>query len=303
MSTNPSPYLLIRCPAGHELQIAAEHLHQAVQCPICQTIFTPGASAPPMPTMPGPISLQYADAGIRRPIIPPQSTQWMVWLWIIAMVLLTVSSYLGAVNGTSPFFQPNPTALGGVLALVMSLNCFGGIAILAGFVMQLMWIYRIHQDAASGHLYHDVSPGLALGLSFVPLFSTPWTAWTHYKLGRHVRDRQGADSVHANDAIRASVWTLVLAILCSVNRVVGFFIGMTLGFQALAANPGALSSPGATPTPPTISPAANWMDFGLVAFNLIMTLTWGWMVLRVEKCIYAPGAPTPPSPSGSRPAF
>lgn len=303
MSTNPSPHLLIRCPAGHELQVAAEHLHQAVQCPICQTIFTPGASAPPTPAMSGPIYLQYADAGIRRPISPPQYTQWMVWLWIIALALLMVSSFLGAINGTSPFFNTDSSALGGIFALVMSLNCFGGLAILAGFIMQLMWIHRIHQDTASAHLYYDISPGLALGLSFIPLFSSPWTAWTHYKLAQHVRDRPGGDPTIANAAIRASVWTLVLAILASVIRIAGFFIGMAIGVQAIAANPAAFSSPGTTSTQPVISPIANWMDFGTVAFNLLMTVAWGIMVLRVEKCIYAQGAPTPTSPSDSRSVF
>ena len=40
--------------------------------------------------------------------------------------------------------------------------------------------------------YREVSPGLALGLSFIPLFNWIWTGWTMKKLALFAAGGEGA---------------------------------------------------------------------------------------------------------------
>jgi len=342
MSTNPGPHLLIRCPAGHELQVATEHLHQAVQCPICQTIFTPGASVQPMPTMPGPVYLQYADHGLPGPVIRPAYTRWMLGLWMVTMAFSLATCLLaltdpqalnppaarfaapgrtpkhgaatlpaesdqpsadysddsesdsGALHPTSASSddsEPLPTGkelLTGLTA--MFFGCTQSVTMVIAVVLQLMWIYRIHRDAARARNYHEISPGLALGLCFVPMIPYVWTAYTLRRFARfddRSRQSQGSPSTALP---RLSLWLLVAGIVITILSTVQsitmmsvFFQGVAVGFNAARSG----ASAGAPGFPlPTADPSFLIVAVALNAVTLLSVFLYIRVVMQTEKAIY-----------------
>src|SRR5262249_7825053 len=146
----------------------------------------------------------------------PGYTSWMLGLWILSIApqavlgpltmremqslmppppVMTSSGPVYTMNdrsGTSPFLVPS-------FCLLEVLGLLG----LPAVVLQLMWIYRIHSDALSARAYQDISPGLALGLSFVPVVNYAWTGWTLRKLAVFV-NRNATPTPGTTRAVQAA---------------------------------------------------------------------------------------------------
>src|SRR5262245_57799362 len=69
-----------------------------------------------------------------------------------------------------------------------------------------MWIHRIHADAQASRGYSEISPGLALGLCFIPSFQYPWTGWTLMRLSAHCMQSRPPDAPATREeaAVRTS---------------------------------------------------------------------------------------------------
>ncbi|MBN2561488.1 MAG: hypothetical protein JXQ75_11220 [Phycisphaerae bacterium] len=217
--------VLIRCPAGHELQAARTDLSKALRCPICNVTFTP-SGGPAMQTGSaahvGPESLGYAGT-MRRPVFRPTYAGWLVGLWIAAEVLGTINSFAQMGGGIDPQ-TPDP--------IVMVGGCFIFLVIIPAIVLQLMWIYRIHDDARRARGYYAVSPGLALGLSFIPFFNYIWTGWTMKKLAEFAASEDRSQDPTTAEAVRPATLCFYFGIAKVVANVVGMAVGGAVGFKA-----------------------------------------------------------------------
>lgn len=113
-----------------------------------------------------------AEAGCvvsARPLEAPGYTIWLIAFWVMVVAMSIMQHLAGrGVEGTNP-------------ALII-LGCVNGVLLVTAVVLQLMWVHRVHQDARTWGGYRDVSPGLALGLAFVPLLGMLWVAWCMLKL-------------------------------------------------------------------------------------------------------------------------
>ena len=196
--------VLIRCPNGHDLQAAKPDLLKPLACPVCNVTFTPtapteaGASQTP-PTdaagTPTPTTLTYGPPGLGHPISYPAYTNWMLGLWIAFFACNAIGQLWQLANPQS--VDPNNFPDPGLAMAALFISCFKMMGGMAAFVLQLMWIYRIHQDALRARNYRAVAPGLAIGLSFVPLFNLIWTAWTMKRLAGFAAS--GADEGEGNE--------------------------------------------------------------------------------------------------------
>lgn len=214
--------VLIRCPNGHELQAARADLNKPLACPVCNTTFTPGAAdlaapaAAPPPGPPGvegapaPITMGYADATVARPIAYPAFTNWMLGLWITSTLIAAVFSIISAVS--PPSFDPATPDIAMAIGSGF-LGCVNGGIFIAAVILQLMWIYRVHTDARRAKHYEDVSPGLALGISFVPLLNFIWTAWTMKKLAAFANVTDREDRLAADQAEKITGLCFILGIV------------------------------------------------------------------------------------------
>lgn len=182
-------FVIVHCPKGHELQAAREHLTATLACPVCGIEFVPqatsGAALPATPPADYPSTLGYAGTELlREPVEFPAITPWMIWLWLAVGIVQFIQAAVMATLGPKPGQDPTQMAPGamGITAIVAIVGCFAGAALLTALVLQFVWIYRIHKDAMRARGYNNISPGLALGLSFVPVIHSIWTAWTLKKL-------------------------------------------------------------------------------------------------------------------------
>lgn len=194
--------VLIRCPNGHELQAAKADLDRPLACPICNVTFTPGGG--PSASVAGMESagtsgvvVDYASEMLASPIAYPGYTNWMLGLTVGTYMLAAVFNLINLGEPSAP--APTARSMGGT-----AVSCFTGVAGLAAIILQLMWIYRIHKDAQRARGYEAVSPKLALGLSFVPIFNYIWTAWTMKKLAGFAWREDAAEDSAENHAMRAT---------------------------------------------------------------------------------------------------
>ena len=70
--------------------------------------------------------------------------------------------------------------------------CFTGIIALVMFIYWLVWVYKVHDEIrryTGGR--HSVSPGQALGFSFIPLFNLFWNIYMPYQLAVTVQNLKG----------------------------------------------------------------------------------------------------------------
>lgn len=177
--------LLLKCPNGHDLQAARTDIDKELECPVCRMTFRPqiaGATAvgAAAPAPVGAVPLEYGgtQVGLARAKYPGY-TGWLIGLW-----LFVVFSIAGAVTYEAVFPNAAASAKPSTPMMVFAgmLLCLVLPSLIAGVVLHLMWIYRIHRDAQNYGQYTDVSPGLALGLTFVPVFNIVWTGWLVRKL-------------------------------------------------------------------------------------------------------------------------
>lgn len=219
-------YTIVRCPAGHELQAERQHLHLALTCPVCGVTFTPGRPAGGVDATfeaPPPITVGYATSGRVPPSIPAYTTAMLV-LWIIWFGSLCGFSIYQAISPLE--FDPNkpPSNMGSIMALGFG-ACVVLIAFVVAVVFQLMWIHRIHRDAAILN-YNRISPGLALGLSFIVLFNYAWTGWALWKLAEH-SDQQSAQRGQALPPLAGfGRIVFMLGVVLLLSGVLGSVLGV-----------------------------------------------------------------------------
>lgn len=200
--------VIVHCPNGHELQAAREHISQALTCPVCSVEFVPQVkdnAVPPPPT--DAATLGYAGTELlRQPVEFPGYTSWMLWIWmglaILQVLNAIVMPFLVDPEQMKPGQAPNVNS--GLVVFGMAFGCIFLVAFCAAVVLQLMWIFRIHKDAKRSQKYADVSPGLALGMNFVPMACFVWTAWTMRKLSTFVASFDKADQPDVANRIAAS---------------------------------------------------------------------------------------------------
>ncbi len=249
---------LICCPAGHQLQVVRTDLNKVLCCPVCKQTFMPGGGpavqAPPGSPA-GPTLLSYADGTLPQPVTRPTYVRWLVGLWIVAEFLTAIGNYAQMAVGQDPQ-NPNPSFMFG--------QCFVILPFIAAVVLQLMWIYRIHADALRARGYREVSPGLALGLSFIPVFNLVWTAWTMKRLATFAAGGGEPFAQGAADVVRASATCLYFGVAKALAQCLGVIVGMVVVFRSVGA---------AGPAGPmgTVDPLAS-AGPGFHAFSAIITL-------------------------------
>lgn len=280
--TDADDNVLIRCPNGHALQTPRAHLGMALACPVCNATFTPtdlpaepGAAPPTAPTQ-----LGYADRSLGQPVVRPAFTVWLVRLWIGTCVLQVGGAFL-LLTGTS-----GPSAS----SLDNGLTCCQITVTFAAIVLQLMWIYRIHADARRARGYQEVSPGLALGLSFLPVFNYPWTAWILFRLARASASGERQDDPAALEAVKWARACIPLGIMIAVSSCVVGVVLTSLIFEqfstAMAAGAqGAAMPPG--PIDLVIPPATQALVILAGAISLAGTIVYVRTIRLVERSLYA----------------
>jgi len=225
--------VLIRCPNGHELQAAKTDLDKPLACPICNVTFTPssGPGSPPSgtatPSGPGPV-VDYESDLMSSPIAYPGYTNWMLGLWTALFMMSAVFSLLDLSGLTTKDAAPPTPSLG-----AMMMPCFVLIALITAFVLQLMWIYRVHKDAKRARGYTSVSPILALVLCLIPGFNFAWTAWTMKKLAAFVGREDAAEDSAEAQALRSTTLCLIAGIVLGISYCVTFGVISSVWFQAM----------------------------------------------------------------------
>ncbi|MCB9852975.1 MAG: hypothetical protein H6819_07760 [Phycisphaerales bacterium] len=239
-------YVIVHCPKGHELQAAREHLTATLSCPVCGIEFVPQAAAgvaglaAPAQT---PTPLSYAGNDLlTHPIDYPGVTTAMIWLWMIVAIASVLQVLVAVIVGPPPAVQPGqmPNINPGYFVFSLIVGCSLWICIAVAVVLQLMWIYRIHKDALRARRYSSISPGLALGLSFVPVFNYIWTALTMRKLSSFVatsadmQDPQIANQVARSQ--KATLWCLIAAIVVVLSGCAFMSYFGVIGWNAAQAS-------------------------------------------------------------------
>ena len=174
-------HVVVRCPNGHDLQAAREHLSRPLACPICNTTFTPTGGPAATPTTPptSPQPLNYANRSVLAPVERPAFTHWLIVAWFVTQVVELINSLATRFGGVT--VDPTQTTSPATGALIL-LGAAGAVGLWVGLVLHPMWMHRVHSDAVRARGYRTISPGMALGLSFVPLFNFIWAGWTMQKL-------------------------------------------------------------------------------------------------------------------------
>ncbi len=214
--------VLIRCPQGHELQAARADLNKPLACPVCNVTFTPSAAElvsppavlPPSPpgegAAPAPVTMSYSDGTLTKPVAFPGFTNWMLGLWIATTLLTAIFSVITLIYPPSI----DPTAPNISMAIGSGLfACVSGGMSLAAIILQLMWIHRVHTDARRAKNYEGVSPGLALGLSFIPMLNYIWTGLTMKKLAVFANTSDREDRRVAEEAVKMTGLCFILGII------------------------------------------------------------------------------------------
>ncbi len=207
--------VLLQCPNGHELQAARADIHQDLACPVCSVVFTPQVPRDPVP---GPfnsaqssVAMQYAVRGaIGGRAAYPGYTGWMIVLWIVgALMLGALTIYSALVQEDYDPAKPSTGMLAGALGVL----CLGLPAAIAAIVLNLIWIHRVHKDAEAYGGYNGISPGMALGISFIPIANLIWIAWTLHKLGQFSSEGERQSDPAAMRGAHAARTCLIVAVV------------------------------------------------------------------------------------------
>jgi hypothetical protein len=277
--------VLIRCPNSHELQAARSDLGKVLSCPVCNTTFSTGAppASPPGPGgMTPPAAIDYAGHAspmLLQPVKRPQYVGWLVGLWIAVEVLSTISSFASIIGGVDPM-KPSP--------LIMGANCFVTLFVIAAIVLQLMWIYRIHDDALRARGYRAVSPGMALGLSFIPVFNYIWTGWTMKKLAEFAASGERSQNAAALDAVRAATICFYFGIALTLTTCIGGAASGIVGFQS------AMQAATQGPANPFASAGPGFLVViaAMTLVRLVSVFVYAWVVKKLHASLYdSLGAP------------
>jgi hypothetical protein len=243
--------------------------------------------------------MSYADGSVMMPVTPPDYTRWLVGAFIVTASMDLLGSLVTLVVGVPQMNPTNPLAFAPVMFVFMGIGCFSILALVAGIVLHLMWIYRVHDDAQRGRGYREISPGLALGLSFVPGFNFVWTGLTLMRLAAFCRQNPSEGSSGANEAraAGAAFWCLIAAIVLMVLVVGEPLYGFITGFRMAQA-----SMTSTAPVGPTAVFPFDMSEFqtpGMIVAGLVIrfikflcVLAYVRAVLRVQAAAYASAQPT-----------
>lgn len=266
-------HVVTHCPNGHACQVAQEDVGHQLACPVCNVHFTP--------TGPGtaPVAVQYAYRGLPAPVEAPRYTTWLLICWGVGEITSIAWSLYLAV------WPMTPSQMGTGFGLPNLVGCFLGPAFIAAMVLQLVWNYRIHTDAARARAYNEVSPGLALGLSFVPYFNYLWTGWIVHKLARFAAEQPNVGAPQADRVVESTRWLYY----CGIFRFAAALVGACIGLFRFKDMFGS----GLTNTAAFMDPlAGSSMTYKVMYFlsPLLMLATLGLylvVVPRFQRLLYA----------------
>ncbi len=274
--------VIIHCPNGHQLQAARMDLDKPLACPICNVTFTPSPGGS-MGAAPGgqPLELGYSGTPLSEPVDYPAYTNWMLGLWALAAFLVIgLSVYGAAVSSEAAAGQVPSSARTGVACSL----CAVFAACAAAAILHLMWIYRIHRDARRIQKQETISPGLALGLSFIPCFNFAWSAWTMRKLALMSATEQDAPP-RARAAVKATTACFVFGILLMLWSLLSIGIanysgsqeGAPLGEQQADQHMDQERSAEILPDP---------VKYVITSLVIIAVGTYIWAVQKLEAALY-----------------
>lgn len=201
----------------------------------------------------------------------------MLGLWVLMDLLNLATQPILAAMGSDMTYFSSP-----LFAANMGVGCMALMAFVAMAVLQLMWVYRVHLDARQSG-YTEVSPGLALGLCFIPLFNFLWLAIVLRKLASFAA--LATDRPNASAAVRSANVCMVSNSLRLALGVAGGIYGAVVGVQAaqtVVVNPN-------QPFYPVAGSSFAWEPWMLITpvLNLAMTVVYLWTAWRVETSLYA----------------
>jgi hypothetical protein len=202
---------------------------------------------------------------------------WLVGLWIVVEGLGAIVNFTQMISGGSDPQNPNP--------LFLSVSCTLVLPYITVMVLQLMWIYRIHADARRARGYREVSPGLALGLSFIPLFNLVWTAWTMKRLATFAASGGESPDHGAAETVRASTVCLYFGVAKALSQCLGGVVGMVVLLRSVGA-PGPAGPLG--PVDPLASAGPGVYALGTITtlVALAAVLVYARTVRKVQDSLY-----------------
>jgi hypothetical protein len=261
------------------LQAARSDLGKVLSCPVCNTTFSTGALPVVSPGVGGmmpPAQIDYAGYASPPPFLPvtrPPYVGMLVGLWIAAEILSTINTFVSIFSAADPT-EPEP--------VTMLAGCFIGLIVIAAIVLQLMWIYRIHSDALRARGYRAVSPGLALGLSFIPAFNYIWTGLTMKKLAEFAASGERSHDAKALLAVRAATICFGFGIARAAATCVNGMAGGIVGFQS------AMQAGGQQPVN-LFASAGSWfyaVMLVMTAVSLASVFVYAWAVRKLHVSLY-----------------
>jgi len=153
-------------------------------------------------------------------------TSVLVALGIATAVMSVVEAAAhGSGNSFQALYDPNTNWM-----LSDSLGCASIIGAVALWIVWLVWIFKVHaevRDFTCGT--YPTSPGLALGLCFVPFFNIYWQIATPYKLAQFVEQRSRAAAPAANALAMMHVRQPVATSAVSAGTVLALQLVGTFG--------------------------------------------------------------------------
>ncbi len=292
IESGDSDHVMIHCPNGHALQARRTDLSSDLACPICDTRFSPRADVPPQVR---PVSIGAVGPPLPGSVTRPLFTAWLVRLWIGVYTIQLIGSVMVAIASPALLDLADGGGTGADAPAEGALSCIALLCWVPAVTLQLMWIYRIHEDARRARAYGDVSPGLALGLSLVPAFQYPWTAWTLLRLATAAAAERRDDRLAAA-AVGWARRCVVAGILIGLN---GCIYGTLVGYH-LAENLTAGMQNGSAPPPDYFLQQEPFRTLGVISavISFACVVVYARTVRLVETAVYdPPGARDPAGPA------
>ncbi len=163
------------------------------------------------------------------------------------------------------------------------------IALTTAIVMQLMWIYRIHRDARNGGGYDRISPGLALGLTFIPFFNYLWTGVAIKKLAAFADER--SSQMATNQVTPIANICMLFGIIVLLTNCTSLSITGSAWLKVLpdmqAAGSSGMSSPAMQQK--IMASMPSWLpmwDIVEKIISLVAVIVYFKTVLKLENVLY-----------------
>ena len=204
----PSPDLL-QCPNCGRAVTRAE-LEPAGICPTC-ALQRP-AQFPPIAT--APVSLGYTI-----PTNNASETDRLRPRGIIAFAIVAIVMFiLSAVIAVRAYFNVGASLDESTQQMIiLASTCAFLLLTLTAAILWLLWVYRVHADLRSlTAAQYSISPGEALGFSFIPLFDAFWASYMPFRLARELNRHlttRGLRPVSAGGVLTCQIASVVTSLL------------------------------------------------------------------------------------------